>query len=166
MPPTQLVLARAVVGECGWTLPDCEAGVWHTLQRRWQEVATRRVGRGQRAYSLRFMFLAYCSIFKGPHVGRAKCIRTLPDHTGIPRGWPQSARWDRHEPHWHRVYLRAGLFLRAKVTDPCDGKPVHTGGRMDRARMNPSKWREVDCGNTGDGIHRQFFWEPNTIIDN
>lgn len=160
MPPTQLVLAQSAVGECGLSLmPDCEAGVWSTLQRRWVEVTRLRLARGQRGYSMRFLFIAYCAIFKGPHVGRAKWIRTLPDTTGKPSGWPKALRWDRHEPLWHAVYLRAGLFLRGLVPDPCNGKPIHTGGLMDRARMNPKMWREVDCGVTRINGREQFFWE-------
>ncbi len=160
LPPAQLVLARAAVGECGWFMPDCEAGVWHTLQRRHAGVLVVRAARGdRRGYSLTMMFLQYCAVFRGPHAGRNRWVRTLPDRPGGPEGWPRAARWDLHEPYWHRVHLRAGLFLRGLVPDPCDGEPVHTGGIMDRARMNPAKFREVDCGETRRGGREQFFWE-------
>lgn len=160
LPPTQLVLGQSAVGECGLgKMPDCEAGVWSTLVRRWVEATARRLARGQRAFSMAFQFVAYCKIFKGAHVGRAKWVRTLPDTTGKPSGWPRKLRWDVHEPLWHATYLRAGLFLRGLVPDPCDGEPVHTGGKMDRHRMNPKIWCEVSCGETKRGNREQFFWE-------
>ena len=82
LPPVQLVLGQSAVGACGLgKMPDCEAGVWWTLARRWVEVTARRLARGQRAFSMTFQFIAYCSIFKGPHVGRAEWIRGLPDTT-------------------------------------------------------------------------------------
>ena len=53
---TQLTLARAAVGECGWLLPDCEAALWHTMQRR-----AAMVQRWRPAYTLRQMVLKYCA---------------------------------------------------------------------------------------------------------
>ncbi|NRA02872.1 MAG: hypothetical protein HRU00_09755 [Myxococcales bacterium] len=159
---TQLTLARAAVGECGWLLPDCEAALWHTMQRR-----AAMVQRWRPAYTLRQMVLKYCAIFRGKHEGRRVWVRTLRPGEK-PNGWPDAkSSWEKHAPWWQRIYDRAGAYLDGQVKDPCagrkkrgKGKPIHTGGLMDKARMNPAKWREVDCGRTKTQLRTQFFWEP------
>lgn len=152
---TQVVLARAAVGECGWLLPDCEAALWHTLLRR-----TVMVLRRQRpAYTLQRMVLKYCAVFRGKHQGRRVWIRLLQPDGEQPNGWPARSQWEKHRPWWNDVYARAGDFLAGKVKDPCKGKPIHTGGLVDRARMNPEDWQEVDCGRTRSESRAQFFWE-------
>lgn len=146
---TQLTLARAAVGECGWLLPDCSAAVWHTLARRAAVVGM----------TLRRMVLKYCSVFRGKHEGRRVWVRGLNADGKRPNGWPESASWSKHAVIWNRMYERAGLFLDGKVKDPCRGKPIHTGGDMDSHRMDPDDWRKVYCGVTHTRTSRQNFWE-------
>ncbi len=147
---TQLTIARAAVGECGWKMPDCTAALWHTLARRRTHVAERIPG-----YSLRKMFLQYCAIFKGRSEGRKRWVRGLRADAASPSGWTSGASWGKHMGRWQKVYARAGDFLQGNVPDPCKGKPVHTGSIVDAARMSPHRWQIVDCGVTRD----QIFWE-------
>ena len=158
---TQLTLARAAVGECDLRMPDCEAALWHTMQRR-----AVMVQRFRPAYTLRMMVLKYCAIFRGKHEGRRVWVRALRPSGEQPPGWPRGASWEKHRPHWLRIYARAGDYLNGEVKDPCagrrkrgKGKPIHTGGLMDKGRMAPDKWREVDCGKTRTKLRTQFFWE-------
>lgn len=130
-------------------LPDCEAGVWHTLQRRWRQAARR-----WQRLTLAGLVRAYCAVFKGRPVGRKRWVRGLLADRA-PDGWPARASWKRRGPRWLAIYERAGAFLRGEIPDLCKGEPTHTGGLIDSARMNPHKFRMVWCGRTGD----QRFWE-------
>lgn len=105
-------------------------------------------------YTLDQMARNYCAAFKGKSEGRKRWVRGLVASGDVPDGWPVRASWKRYAPHWKAVHQRAGAFLRGEVKDPCKGSPTHFGGLIDRARMNPHKWRMVPCGNTGD----QRFW--------
>lgn len=103
--------------------------------------------------------LKYCAVFRGKYQGRRVWIRALQPDGAQPNGWPGRSKWDVHRPWWDRIYQRAGAFLSGEVKDRCKGKPIHTGGPRDRARMNPADWRMVDCGNTRTKEREQFFWE-------
>ncbi len=151
---TQLTLGRAAVGECGWLLPDCEAGIWHTLARR-----TALVMQWISGTTLRGLVLRYCSVFRGKRDGRRVWVRGLRADGMRPNGWPSAASWDKHAPMWNRIYERAGQFLDGKVKDPCRGKPIHTGGDMDLHRMDTDQFRRVYCGRTYTRLRRQYFWE-------
>ena len=148
--PLQLILAQAAIGECGWHMPDCEAAVWHTLKRRRDTVLKKR--------TLGYVVERYCSVFRTA-TNRTKWVLALSASGGAPKYWPKSADWENHEKAWLETYDRAGRFIAGEVDDPCKGKPVHTGGLMDRGRMNPRKWQEVSCGDTQRGPRRQFFYE-------
>ncbi len=147
----QLWLARASVGECDFRLPDCHAAVWHTLRRRWLNLVLPQWP----GYTLDRMARQYCAVFKGKSEKRKRWVRGLVADGSEPDGWPDAASWEVHGPHWEAIHDVAGDFLRGEVKDPCKGKPVHLGGLIDRARMNPHKWCMVRCGKTGD----QRFWE-------
>lgn len=150
-PVMQLWIARAAVGECDFLLPDCHAATWHTLQRRLRTVMLPRWPR----YTLDKLVRKYCAAFRGRPDDRERWVRGLVAPGTKPHGWPRNLRWDRYAPIWETIYNRAGAFLRGEVEDPCKGRPTHLGGLIDRARMNPHKWRMVRCGKTGD----QRFWE-------
>ncbi len=150
-PVVQLWLARAAVGECDFRLPDCHAAVWATLQRRLRTIIRPQWPR----YTLDKLVRKYCASFRGKLDARKRWVRGFVGSTARPTGWPTKLQWDRYAPKWASIYERAGSFLRGEVKDPCKGKPVHLGGLIDRARMNPHKWCMVQCGKTGD----QRFWE-------
>ncbi len=149
-PVVQLWLARAAVGECNFSLPDCPAAVWHTLQRRWLNLVLPRWP----DYTLDRMARQYCAVFKGKSEKRKRWVRGLVADGSEPDGWPDAASWEVHGPHWEAIHDMAGEFLRGNIKDPCKGSPVHLGGRIDRWKMHPDKWAVVHCGDTGN----QMFW--------
>ncbi len=122
------------------------------------------VRRWRPAYRLEMMLLKYCAVFRGKHEGRRIWVRALQPGTAEPTGWNPRSKWEKHAPQWNRIYDRAGAFLAGKVRDPCKGKPIHTGGRYDRWRMNPTDWSLIDCGVTrvpdcrAGAECEQYFW--------
>ncbi len=140
----QLWLARAAVGECDLILPDCHAGTWWTLHRRWV-----RVMRRWPSYTLDQMARNYCAVFKGKPEGRKRWVRGLVAAATLPDGWPQArVPWERRSARWTSIYARAGAFLRGEVKDPCRGKPVHFGAGTDLLRFSLQDWERVHCGRT------------------
>ena len=135
----QTMLARAAVAECGWTSRDCHAAVWYAVQYRAQ-----RTGR-----TIPEQIRAYCAAWKIGTRARSVWVRELSEVR--PQHWPGEVRWDRHVRFWRRIYRRTGAFLRGKIRNPCNGRPMHFGGNygIDKRRAVKAGWKVLRCGKTG-----------------
>jgi hypothetical protein len=132
-PESRLALARELVAEADFSLPDHAAIAW-VLADRWQRV------RGSESFG--DYVQRYSSLAKPPHTARKREIRALP--------------WGRSEaPHGREGWDRLGGWLeawsRGSVPHPCPGARHWGGPRVDRF---PSRAVTVVCGETK---NRFFF---------
>lgn len=123
-----LWLARALVGEGGWTSTiDHDAIAW-VLLRRWQDARTRN-----RNATFARVAMQYCASLK---VGRRMgWLRTL-DRAGTqPIAWPHGTRWAMYRPRWMAVLERVDAWAAGMVADPSEGRAVHFGSPTDPAPL-------------------------------
>ncbi len=115
-PETALWLARAQVGEAGWTgYLDHDAMAW-VLARRWRAAPP----------GTRFVTVVkqYCNSLD-EHRPRAAWLRNLEDSSLVPEGWPITTRWNVREPQWKEIRMRAELWFAGEIPDPTGGRAMH-----------------------------------------
>lgn len=139
-----LLLARIVIGECGFDATPADVAAHHAvLEARAERLGVSYV-RAARLYSPRHTGVATS---RRPWV--AQLDRTL----RRPPSWPSSASWERHRPEWERVLKLAERAHAGELEHGCDGRPDHWGGsvvdheRIERG-VRRGYWRVVDCGRT------------------
>jgi hypothetical protein len=145
-PRTKVWLARAMVGEAGWTASRDHVGIAYVLAKRFERIRRRWP-------DIRFLdvVLAYAKALgdgRRSLTSRQRWIRSL-GGAEKPVGWPTRANWPRvHRPLWKKTLKRADDWFAGKLRDPCRGRAFNWGGYLDvdlamRKRLNP-----VDCGDT------------------
>lgn len=128
-----LILARALVAEAGYRPRADHAAILHVLARRAQRLAAPSPMRAHARLAV-----LYCSALRldrTPHTTHGITARTAswtylerraPDVVGLVRAWERGD----------------------EIPDPCGGRAVHWGSRLDvRARGWPAS-AVVDCGDT------------------
>lgn len=124
---TQLMLARAMVGEADWHEPDHVAIAW-VLARRWH---THQLNREHVSFE---RFIERYSAAMRSDSERSLWIRSLP---WGPMPGPYGQRWN-------RVQNLVKAWGQGLVKDPCP-QAIHWGGTMDRPARS---WHPISCGLT------------------
>lgn len=139
-----LLLARIVIGECGFDATPADVAAHHAvIESRAERLGVSYV-RAARLYSPRHTGVA---------TSRRPWIAQLDRSGRKPAAWPSSASWTVHRPKWERILGLAARAHAGELEHGCDGRPDHWGGPVvDHERIERGiargYWRRLDCGAT------------------
>ncbi|MGW8286342.1 MAG: hypothetical protein ACWGPR_11560 [Candidatus Deferrimicrobiaceae bacterium] len=142
-PRAHIWLARAFIAEADWQAERDHVAIAYVLARRWRRAVAR-------CPTLQFVDVVrnYCAglgDWKRSLTPRQLWVRALSRGLEQPDHWPPKASWAAHVGYWRAALRRAERWQLGELADPCRGRALHWGGKMDDPR---GRMKRVDCGDT------------------
>lgn len=138
-----LLLARIVIGECGFDATPADVAAHHAVIE-------------SRAERMRVRYTTAAGLYSPRHTGvatsRRPWIAQLSADLRRPAAWPDGASWERHRPKWERVLGLAVEAVEGRLPHRCDGEPHFWGSPThpnDQSRIKRGIrrgfWRVIEC---------------------